>query len=205
MIINWKAKNLYGCSEITVEPGIYDAYPPVDSFLMSATPRSISDDKIAVAATLAFGEFLSGPITFPFAVSPTVAESMMEYLSPLSIYVEKIDFEPRSISAGPNLFCAYADDHLSTQERRVMEFSQPPIEDSFGSNFSGNVLTVPTNARHLSSRWSEEPSQDGFTDPELAALVMLSEDYGVGSISMGREVSSQLIGMLKTCGISLSS
>ncbi|MGP4982074.1 hypothetical protein [Glutamicibacter arilaitensis] len=204
MIINWNSKNEYGFSEITVIPGVYDAYPPIESLLMSASPRSISEDKIAIAATLAFGEFLSGPIAFPFAVSPMVAEAMMDYLRPLSVYIEKIDFNPKAIHSGPNTFCASNYEQYSTQECRVMEFKQPLIENSFGSNFLDNILTVPTNARHLSSNSDEEDLTESFTDQELAALVLLSEDYGVGTISLGREVSSELVSLLKSCGISLS-
>lgn len=200
MKIIWEGDSSDGTSRILAEPGPYDGYPSVGSLILERLPRAVSHDRLAVAAVLAFGKYINGPISFPNAITPATASAISDYLSPASIHVEQIDFEPRSIEHGPNVFTDFCNDEVSDQKSRIIRFFQPNIWDTFGSSFGANELHVPSNMNLLHGGLSVDGP---FWDADLAALVLLSEDYGVGTIRIRGRRRTGLGGLLQSCGLSL--
>lgn len=196
----WERESNNGVCQIDAEPGPYDGHPSARAFIVDAVPRTISSDRFAVAAVLAFGKYLNGPIAFPNSISPATAGAISAYLDPAVIHVEQIDFEPRRIEYGPNVFANYSTKDTSTQLCRVINFLELDIWNSFGSSFESNHLRVPTN-RKLLSGFSE--CESSSWDQDLACMVLLSEDYGIGSIWVQESRRPEVARLLQSCGLAL--
>lgn len=100
MIIRSFIQDESGRSGLEAKPEEYDAWPPLQHFLIDGPFPSRSSDRIAVAAALLFGQHVSGRLEFEDDVSADTAEAIQRFLHPTWISVTPLVFSPRASPMG---------------------------------------------------------------------------------------------------------
>lgn len=100
MKIEWQGNSEAGGSAIIATPERYDAVPYINELKIDGRPRVVSADRLAVAATLAFGPDSSGSMEFPFPVGAATAQAIQAFLAPTWMTVGPIDFVPKALPIG---------------------------------------------------------------------------------------------------------
>lgn len=81
-------------------PERYDAIPYISELMIDGRPRVVSSDRLAVAATLAFGPDSSGSMELPLPIGAATAQAIQAFLAPTWTTVGPIDFVPRALPVG---------------------------------------------------------------------------------------------------------
>lgn len=100
MKFEWQGNTESGGSALIATPDRYDAVPFVNELMTDGRPRLVSAERVAVAATLAFGSDCSGSLELPFAAGPATAQAIQEFLHPTWVVVSPIDFTAKALPVG---------------------------------------------------------------------------------------------------------
>jgi len=181
----WERESPTGSCALMADPGDYDGYPLPALLTTDMVPRTVSPDRLAVAFVLAFHPFISGEVSFPYGIHPEVASAVGEFVKPSTVFISDIDFKVAIIPSGGNVFAVnpggqyeVSSSWVDFDSERTIELNLPSVSDSFSHSFHNDVLTVPTNAAVFYTNGDELAS---FA-PYIAAAVLLSEDFDVGTI-----------------------
>lgn len=86
---------------LSVELDEYDAAPPVGQLLLDRRPRNRQNDRDAIAAYLAFGQWAAAGFSLPAKISPATAEAIRadSHLSG-GLIAEPIEYYPKALPIG---------------------------------------------------------------------------------------------------------
>lgn len=94
--------NLLDQFEILVNPGAYDAHPPIPVFRMDYAPRVLSVDRLTVAVYLLFRPWISGELLVSKPMTPQLAEAIRQYSGFVDVAVRPIELRALPIISGRN-------------------------------------------------------------------------------------------------------
>ena len=212
MKFQWNPNLATGGCELSAHPDDYDGHPTPDVFRLDYSPRFASPGRLAVAAVLAFRSFVAGELTFPSPIAPELARSIIEFLDPVAVFPQPLDFQPKAVPLGTGLFVVEPDGIPSPADAApggpsVARLRLPSAGEGFGHSLTRDTLTVPTNATLLVPA-SEDPL--ARLGPFVAAAVLLAEDFGIGTLQLPRVAAPQdsslrrLAGLLEAGSLSLT-
>ena len=186
----WTPSSQTGGCELTAHPEDYDGCPAPSALRVDFTPRFSSPGRCAAAGVLAFGPFVSGSITFPQAISPELSHAVSAFLGPRAVWPGPLDLRPKAIPRADGTFVLGSPvDALPVQDQRqddrTTRLVLPSSGAEFGHTFGPGLVVLPTNA-HLLTPDSTSPLRRLF--PFLAAVVLVAEDIGVGTIMLPAQV-----------------
>lgn len=86
---------------LSVELHEYDAVPPVNQLLLDRRPRIRQNDRDAIAAYLAFGQWAAAGFSLPAKISPATAEAIRadSHMSG-GLVAEPIEYYPKALPIG---------------------------------------------------------------------------------------------------------
>lgn len=149
MKISWHG-NDYGMTGLHAEPGEYDASLPVDSLLIDYAPRNINPERLAVAAYLAFGRWVSGDLQLPAKLGPATAAAIERDLKHVHVRPGPIEYYPKPLEIGTREI------RLNFTEAKTDPFTQDSMTILPSSGWNGGLrglrsMTIASNAFALDS------------------------------------------------------
>lgn len=165
-------------------PSDYDGSPAPDCLRLDYSPRFASPGRLAVAAVLAFRPYIAGGLDLPRPVSPELARSFTDFLAPVAVFPQPVEYHPKAIPLGSGTFVVEvggSPHHENRSGPSATRLSLLPGGRSFGHRLEGDLVSVPTNAALLAP-----PSADPLDCvlPLLACAVLLAEDFGIGTVEL---------------------
>jgi hypothetical protein len=188
MRFTWESSTPLGGCALRAEPDDYDGSPRPAVLQLDIEPRRVTPPRIAAASVLAFRRHLSGPMTFPAPVHPELVSAVEAFVAPTPVYFTSLDFQPKPYPAGTSIFRLGVPSEATGNpgldgpgDRRTLHLDLSPADVSFSHHFSGEVLTIPSNA-HLVAGAGPDPLTPLL--PYVAAAVLLADDYEVGEVEL---------------------
>lgn len=179
MKISWNTRDGVGRFGFHAEPEFYDADPPFRNLYVDRDMLLVSNDVLALAGFLAFGNYCSGSVSLPRKVSPELARSMQEFVDPLWLQVSPIEFEPMKAPDGEGF--AFVSDSFRSDAVLPNNWGNPrnvTISVLDSSEWSGHLvatdrLIVASNARMFRNFSTEAYSFGSY----LAVALLYMESY----------------------------
>ena len=142
-----------GMTGLRAEPGEYDASPPVDSLLFDYAPQSINPERLAIAAYLAFGRWVSGDLQLPTKLGPATAAAIERDLEHVHVRPGPIEYYPKPLEIGTRNV------HLNLTEVGSTPFAEDTISVLPSSRWNGGLrglrsLMISSNAFAIDSSGS---------------------------------------------------
>lgn len=174
MIIRWKG-------ETALEPtaGEYDAIPPLNALHLGAGPRTLSADREAIAAYLAFGAWTSGDLTLPRPLSPATAEAIERDALPIRIRPREVQYAPTALPRGSRSVEVFTD-HPPGPTDDVTIVVLPNVGTD-GALRSRTSLTISSNAVALDM--AARPGEESCR-ARLAIAVLVAEDMDADQLRL---------------------
>lgn len=184
MKVSWVSERS-GRSGIHVSAGEYDGTPPVGTLWLEYDPVSHHPDRLALAAALAFGGYMSGEIALNTeSVSVGVAQGLVAALAPFLQSVHPSHLPQKRFPEGTGTLVlarsSAVEDLPSDDVRGRTTLQLTRMDQASGRLLQGRTLTVSTNAEVI--RQLAYDLNGLITFPELAVAVLLAEDLGCDEI-----------------------
>lgn len=140
-----------GRSGIVAEPEEYDGVPWFNSLWLDASPESVHPDRIAVAAALAFGQYVETGLHFDRPVSVGVANAIRRFLGRPNLDISPVTYKQRLFATGSGRLVLGVDEPHMQQDNGFLaqwtSFLNVVRSDVFtGALYSSSGLTVASNA-----------------------------------------------------------
>ncbi|MCC9174260.1 hypothetical protein [Arthrobacter sp. zg-Y179] len=212
MKFTWERESDDGFCTVIASPENYDAFPSVQVLAMDHIPRLVANDRLAVSCILSFGHYAGGAINLMSPVSAELADAAISMLAPASVAIPTVDYTPRAITYGTNMFKLNVDgeDTVDLQWHgfacpREFELRMVPMSDAYLSSFSDEILQVPTNAGLVIPY---DAPADVRILPYVAQALLLAEDLDVGIIKLPAGIPrtpklNNVARLLHACGLQL--
>lgn len=184
MKFSWVSERA-GRSGIAAEPGVYDGSPSLGELWMDAEPEARHDDRVTLAAALAFCAYLSGPLDMQERkVSIGLANELTEKLAPFVQTVTPIEFAQRRFADGAGTLAVHTEiegiNHLCADPEVTTGIRVSPSDKTTGQFLDGRILHTASNASILSAMAQRMHRATCY--PELAVAVLFAEDLGCDHI-----------------------
>jgi hypothetical protein len=185
--ISWVSGDHSGRWGVRAVPEAYDAVPHLDTLLMDGSPLQLNHDRLAVAAALTFGRYVSGSLELAKACSPATAAAIARYLAPAHATVTPVTLEPRALPIGAGVcIAADEDDEFVAPKnargaRRVFVLRGLRSDRFAGSLATMESLDIATNA------WLHARPGDGALQlraSSVAVAVLYAETLQVDEIAV---------------------
>ena len=102
---------------IRAVPLALDAHPPMDRLIFERAPRVLTPDRLAVAASIVFGEYCSEEINFKDSVTTQTGAAIRRFVNG-RIAVVPIDAEPRRLPIGATILRLVGDGDVAPESSR---------------------------------------------------------------------------------------
>lgn len=171
-----------------VGDGRWDSSPNNPAFILRSSPLNLQPDRIAVAATLLFGDNFGGIVDFGRPVNLVTAGGIQDYCSPVKVYPKQIDEGPKPIPAGSrnlNIFRGEWGGGLPAIENSLNE-SYLFLMDS--SHFDG-VISFQRGLAVSSNLWLHGQSVERSIAWHLAAGVLYAGMFDANLITVPQQVA----------------
>lgn len=210
MKIEWQGNSEAGGSAIIASPERYDAFPYIGQLMIDGRPRVVSADRLAVAATLAFGPDSSGSMEFPFPVGAATAQSIQAFLAPTWTTVGPIDFVPKALPIGVTRMHLTTD--ASTEREIANKFDEQPtihFDLRRSDRYSGQLMSLDHHVV-VSNAWTfGQADKKRSLMAALAVGVLFAESLQTDVIEfpqLGRalpEIAESVNILLQSCRLAL--
>lgn len=90
----------HGVAIGAVEPGRWDGLPRRARFSLDMIPTGLEANRVAVAATLLFGEYFGGNLEFQERINIVTAGAVARYCEPARVFPHNLDEGPKPIALG---------------------------------------------------------------------------------------------------------
>lgn len=195
---------LNGRFGIVAEAQGYDGALWLRELWLDRRPVAMHQDRIAVAATLAFGRKAANELTLESAISPGTAQAIKNFNSNLSLNVSPVDYNQKRFPEGSNALRVVGDDSSaalanSVEARREMSIRVLRSDRFAGSLMSMESLSISSNAFIFDVNAAEQ-GEKGFA--RLAVGVLFAEDLGADTIFYeGTAIPETVRDLLISCGL----
>lgn len=190
MIVTWSPMDETGRSGLVAEPQEYDGVPPFAELWFDASPRLLGNDRLGVAAALAFGAFTKGTITMPRPVSPAVGASVARYCAGEWTNVEPVEFKPAALPVGSTDLLVGAPKDYEAENRwgapRVVKLNVLPSHQYGGQLASLAELSLASNAWLHST--GDDPRDISTLRGQIVVAILLAESLQGDCIFVPRAV-----------------
>lgn len=212
MKFEWQGNSEAGGSALVAIPDRYDAVPYINELIIDGRPRLVSAERMAVAATLAFGSDCSGSMELPFAAGPATAQAIQGFLHPTWVAVSPIDFTAKALPVGVTRMHLTVD---STFERKAVntfdEQRTVHLDLRRSDRFAGQLMSLDRQIV-VSNAWmfGETGSRRSLL-AALAVAVLFAEGLQADVIEFPElrralpEVAEAADNLLKSCRLALGS
>ncbi|MDY3664634.1 hypothetical protein [Schaalia hyovaginalis] len=180
----------------------YDAFPSVDALLVDAVPETLSPDRLAIAAFLAFGRWASGDFILPEKLSPAAAEAIEMAAHPVRVRPQPVEYYPKAIPLGSTTApLSFAPEYWPGGASLCVL----PADFFNGAIITSRGIAVASNAFLLDAA---EPSTSSIR-ARLAVAVLFAEDFDIAALRIPAAHapdSAELVelkGLLSACGLGL--
>lgn len=182
MIIKWKSEYIGTVGlEVSSREGYnidsaqYHGIPSYRNFWLDSSPKAIHPDRLAIAAFLLFGSYMSGPTQFPKKFSPAVETAMQRALDGVHSTLGPVEYYPKALPIGSRTIdVSWTDLHQSrgTERGGTAYFRVERSDHYSGALRSMQGLVVASNA------WIHGQSGSALSQllPYIAAAVLFAED-----------------------------
>lgn len=176
--------NLLDQFEILVNPGAYDAHPPIPVFRMDYAPRVLSVDRLTVAVYLLFRPWISGELLVSKPMTPQLAEAIRQYSGFVDVAVRPIELRALPIISGRNSARAVVVDLLQSSAQflgtdgSTIDLTLLRADQASGSLRTAQSATLVSNGFMLADGSEREA--------EVAAAVccLVGEDFDLGEVEI---------------------
>ncbi len=175
-------KKQYAPLALHAIPADYDALPPVDTLHIDHLPTALNDDRLAIAAFLAFGRNASGEFTLPNKICAATAEAIERAAEPTRLRPYPVEYYPQPLPEGAaDAALSFSFDTWSTSPAVAVL----PADRFNGSIASHKGIAVSSNAFLLDAL---NPVPHSIR-ARLAVAVLFAEDFGIASFTVPSEVA----------------
>lgn len=188
MHLSWGTEDTQGLGSLRAIPGYYDGTPPVDSLILGTSPERQESNLVAAAGALAFEAYVTDELSLETPVLPLVADAIMTFFSPLRVRCGYVQHHPRRMAEGQGTFTVTPlgeADSSGTDSPTLGHFDIHLVNSYEAPRGFAHKQSIylPSNASLISPR-HENDARRFF--PELAALLMLTGEFGVRNIRIAQ-------------------
>lgn len=189
MQVTWTASSLDETSRLTAEVEDFDGWPPVAELRVSADIHSVSPDRVAVAAALAFAPWISGTLTLDRPFSALTAQRISEFFDGIWVSARPVRRGALPIPRGDvTVGLSYGHGEMDSSTPRLAVSGPSAMR---GHLAVGSTVTVASTAPLLTTEHGGRPPVLSL----LAVGVLCSESLGVGTFRLLEEPSEQVTSM----------
>jgi hypothetical protein len=165
-----------GHTQITCEPGDYDAHPPVRLLKIANRIRFVHPDRLAVCCALLFAKYVSGSLRTEKDFGPATATALRRFFEPRKLLFESVSLVPAAIPVGDRNAVVIGEPEAG----RVVPPGAVRVEladdHAFSSYLSAAELRFSTNVRLFAAASQER------TSALIALATLFAEDFSIRRI-----------------------
>lgn len=161
--------------------GRWDGFPPNRDLSVHAIPISVDPDRVAVAATLVYGEYFGGVVDFGRRINLVTTSAIHEFCAPVRIYPTDIDQGPKPIRTGGYTLRITDNDRWTPRALLNQNFETRHLVLLESNNFDGAVA-FHRGILASSNAWTFMNTSRRRDLIKIAIGVLFAETYDAGLI-----------------------
>lgn len=170
------------------ELGRWDGHPIAAKFVMDYVPSQLTDDRLAVALTLLFGNQFGGSVEFPRPINMVTASAIRRFVDVPSVFVQGVIDAPAVVDKGHNEGLLQFTNEPSLLNRG------PFVRSVDRSEYSGTLLAQHGLITSSNAKIFEQLI--GWPAADLAIACLVASDLDIQSYRLTDEL---LTSKLKAC------
>lgn len=190
---------------IRAQAGEYDGRMLLPELWVDKAPSNVTPDRFAVSSVLAFHAHISGEIIFENGISPATAEAISEFMAPVFVAPQPIQFRPIMLPKGTSEFQVFQNESQKSSTRNAIDETRKITVDIKRSDqWAGSMMSFDRLCLSSNSwLFSDECLEEQIIYPNLALAVLFSEDFDIDTIVVDVKISDALKRLLSAARLGI--